>query len=164
MDNPSTWVDLAAALGRDAKDMRVWRKNGAPNDFNLVAWKAWIAANVRGASAKQPGVADDAALPGECDYDPLVKAGKISYEVAKERESVIGTSLRNEAIRVENQKLRGSLVTKDDADRACALVRDSLNQRFDRSVTRALTRLADQVSAELRAEIVKAINAELDAE
>ncbi len=164
MDDTTSWDELGAILGRDTRDMRRWRKKGAPQDFDIDAWRAWIAANVRGAAPEATGVSSDAALPGDCPYDPLVKAGKISYEVAKERESVIGIGLRNDAIKVENQKLRGALVTREDADRGCTLVRDSLTQRYDRSIARALTRLADRLSPDLRADIAKAIDAELDAE
>lgn len=108
-------------------------------------------------------VSDDAALPGDCDYDDLVKQGKITYALAKVREQVISEKIANETKRVELEKARGSLVPKDSADRAAALVRDSITQKYERSIARALGRLPS-VSAELRAEILTALQVELDVE
>lgn len=108
-------------------------------------------------------VSNDAALPGECDYDDLVKGGKITYALAKIREQVISEKIANETKRVELEKARGSLVGKDDADRGAAMVRDSITQKYERSLARALGRLPN-VSAELRSEILAALQVELDSE
>jgi hypothetical protein len=164
MADAKTWDDLAAILGHDAREFRRWRKDSsAPQTPDVTAWQAWLSSHTRGGAGPATPVATDAALPGECAYDALVQAGKISYEVAKERESVIGISIKNEAAKIDNLKARGELVPKESADRAAALVRDSITQKYERSIARALGRLAN-VSAELRGEIMAALQVELDAE
>lgn len=163
-----TWDDVAVAVGKDVRQVHRWRKNpDAPIEPDPEAWRDWLSARAGLKSAEKAaasGVANDAALPGECDYDDLVRAGKLTYALAKVREQVIAEKIANETKRIEQAKIRGALVTREEADRGCALVRDSLTQRYDRSLARALARLSDQLSPEIRAEIVKALDAELDAE
>lgn len=165
MAEAKTWDDLGAILGIDTRAIRRWKKEyGCPQTPDVDAWRQWVTAKGGAPSDPKTPVANDADFPGECAYDPLVKAGKISYEVAKERESVIGISIRNDAAKIETQKARGALVTREESERGAALVRDSLNQKFDRAIARALSALSDRLTPELRGEVVKAIESELDAE
>jgi hypothetical protein len=163
----ATWDEVSAAIGTDTRQLLRWRKvPGAPTLPDVAAWLAWRELRKGARLAEKEAseaVSTDAALPGECDYDDLVKGGKITYALAKIREQVISEKIANETKRVELDKARGSLVGKDDADRAAALVRDSVTQKYERSLARALGRLPT-VSAELRAEILAALQVELDSE
>jgi hypothetical protein len=164
----ATWDEVAAAIGTDTRQLLRWRKiPGSPTLPDVAAWLAWQELR-RGAKLAdkeaRDNVPSDAALPGDCDYDDLVKTGKITYAIAKVREQVISEKIANETKRVELQKARGLLVTKEEAERAGALIRDSLTQRWERAVARAMTRLADQLTTDQRAAVSKAIDAELDAE
>lgn len=166
MTTPS-WDDIAVAIGTDTRQLSRWRKlPDAPRLQDVPIWLEWKARRAGAklaAKADAEGVADDAALPGSCDYDDLVKGGKITYALAKVREQVISEKIANETRRVELDKARGQLVAKDDADRACTLVRDSITQRHDRAIVRALVSIP-AIGAELRDEILTALQNELDAE
>ncbi len=151
-----TWEDLAAALAINARTMQRWRKiPDTPELADLAAWRAW-----RGLSDAKGIVASDAALPGDCNYDTLVRGGKITYALAKVREQVIAEQVENDRKRVELDKARGLLVTRDEAEKAAALVRDGVSRRYDQAITRAVQSL----SADIRADVERAIAAALDAD
>ncbi len=150
-----SWEDLAAALEVDVRTIQRWRKKrGVPQLPDVVAWREW-----RGkAENAHETVSDDAALPGDCNYDDLVKQGKITYALAKVREQVISEQVANDQRRTELAKLRGSLVTKEDAEKAAALVRDTVSRRYDQAIAVAIQRLP----VEIRADVSRAIETELD--
>ena len=150
-----TWEDLAGVLERDVRTIHRWRKlKGAPLLPEVSAWREWLGAQ----PSSVTNVPSDAALPGDCSYDDLVKKGAITYALAKVREQVISEQVTNEAKRVELEKARGALVTRAEADKAMALVRDETVNRYDRAVARTLATLP----VELRDAAQKAYEAFLD--
>jgi len=150
-----SWEDLAAALEVHVRTIERWRKKrGAPQLPDVAAWREWRGKPENGHET----VADDAALPGDCNYDDLVKEGKITYALAKIREQVISEQVANDQRRTELAKLRGSLVTKDDAEKAAALVRDAVTRKYDQAIARAIQSLP----VEIRSEVGRAIETELD--
>jgi hypothetical protein len=165
----ATWDDVAAALPVDIRTLARYRKRAdAPRIPDVPMWLAWrdeTHAKRQAAQTKTapPPLAPDAELPGECDYDALVKAGKISYETAKEREQVIGIAIGNQAKRLENEKARGDMVSKSDAERAAALVRDAVSQKYDRAILRALPSTPG-IDGETRDTVISNLQIELDAE
>lgn len=176
-DNPSddtqapTWDDLAVILGRNASSIHRLRHNpGAPTTRSVAAWRAFMAEreSTRPPSSSGAVTAAPEDLPGECEYDKAVVAGKTTYAKAIQREKAIAERIMNETRRLENAKARGLLVAKEDAEAAAALVRDRTEQRYDRAIKRALSELAATypatMPAEVRDQILKAVDAALDAD
>lgn len=168
MPPTTTWDDVAAEIKVDVRTLHRWRKiAGSPESPDVEQWAEWMATR-KGAKladrTSDASVSADADLPGECDYDALVKAGKITYALAKTREQVVEQKLANETRRVELAKARGALVTKEDAERAASLIRDDITNRYERAIARGLAAVADRLSAELRADVSKAISHALDLE
>jgi hypothetical protein len=151
-----SWEDLAAALEVDVRTIQRWRKKrGVPQLPDVVAWRAWREKDP--ASTAPDTVSDDAALPGDCDYDTLVKQGKITYALAKVREQVIAEKVENERKRVELDKARGLLVDAKEAEKAVAEMKRRTARDYDEAIVRAIQRLP----AEIRADVSRAIEAEL---
>jgi hypothetical protein len=148
-----TWEDVAAALDRDVRTVHRWRKRlGAPQLPEVAPWRAWLSAQ-----DPQTLVSSDAALPGECDYDDLVRKGSITYALAKVREQVIAEKVENERKRVELDKARGLLVDAKEAEKAVAEMKRRTARDYDEAIVRAIQRLP----AEIRADVSRAIEAEL---
>lgn len=176
-DNPSasseakTWDDLAVMLGRNSSSIHRLRHNpDAPTTRDIAAWRAYMAEREATRAPTSSGAVTAAPdeLPGECEYDKPVAAGKTTYAKAIQREKAIAERIMNETRRLENAKARGLLVTREEAEKAAALVRDRLEARYDRAIARALGELAAEQPAamppELRAKILAAVNAALDAD
>jgi aminopeptidase N len=148
----TTWEELATALEVDVRTVHRWRKRpGTPVSADPVAWVTWRAKNA------PDSVSSDAALPGECDYDDLVRKGSITYALAKVREQVIAEKVENERKRVELDKARGLLVDAKEAEKAVAEMKRRTARDYDEAIVRAIQRLP----AELRADVSRAIEAEL---
>ncbi len=161
----ATWDEVSAALGTDTRQLLRWRKRpGTPTLPDVALWLEWRAKQADAkAAAKADGktVSDDAALPGECDYDQLVKDGKISYETAKEREQVIGIALQNQARKLETDKVRATLVTRDEAERGIMLARDGILRVIETTIGAVLVKHV-QMPADQRALLINEVMAELE--
>lgn len=106
-----TWDDLAAQLGKDTRQISRWRKiEGAPTEPDPEAWKTWLE------DRNGPPV-DPTGLPGVCDYDQAVGAGRIDYTKAHKREQVVEQAIINDLKREELRKLRGDLIPRDEVEK-----------------------------------------------
>lgn len=60
---------------------------------------------------------DPTGLPGVCDYDQAVGAGRIDYTKAHKREQVVEQAIINDLKREELRKLRGDLIPRDEVEK-----------------------------------------------
>ncbi len=108
---PLTWDDLAAKLHKDTRQITRWRKiEGSPTEANLEEWQAWL-------EERNGAPVDPTGLPGICDYDEAVGAGRIDYTKAHKREQVVEQAIINDLKREELRKLRGDLIPKDEVEK-----------------------------------------------
>lgn len=111
-----TWDALAARLGKDTRQISRWRKiPGAPEAPDYEAWTEWL--NDRSAPPVDP-----TGLPGVCEYDAAVKAGRIDYSKAHKREQVVEQAIVNAIKREELKKIKADTLSKDDVEKKIRIV------------------------------------------
>lgn len=140
-DQVRTLRDLAEALGVTDDTVTAWKRRGMPAGppYSVVATYLW--AKAQGLNAQMPkdaalraligqaDVEDDGpvgALPGHSAYDRLLRSARPkTYAQALEREKLIEQEEKNAALRRESAVRQGQLVTREDADKGAAAVRDA---------------------------------------
>jgi hypothetical protein len=151
VDSVGSHEQLADALGVHRNTIGAWAKRGAPAGppYSIVAWHAW--AKTHGYKPQAPREqalrfltnpddnddgwgpeqkpSDATDLPGTTPYDELWLTGRMKLSTAREREQLKADMLVVEQreiqvgnAKLEQEKVRGTLIERDQATAAAAIV------------------------------------------
>jgi hypothetical protein len=184
VDQVGSHEELAAVLGVHRNTIGAWAKRGAPAGppYSVVAWHAW--AKKRGYSVQapreqalrellnptaeddvelRPEAADD--LPGTTPYDQLWLTGRMKLSTAREREQlkadmlvVVQREIAVDNAKIEREKIRGTLIAKDDATKAAAMVFNAFIKEGE-LLAESVVQTLSKHPLSLRAEISAAVKA-----